>query len=78
MTKGRLELLVEPFKENDPGPHVTAVLDALTAKGFHVDMGPFSTVIEGELEHLSAILHDVMAAGFDAGATSIQARLERR
>ncbi len=76
--QGYLELLVEPFKENDPGPHVTAVLEALTSRGFVVDMGPFSTTIDGDLEELVDALRDVLTAGFDAGATSIQARLERR
>ena len=50
-----MEILVEPFKENDPGPHVIAAVDAARAAGLDVDMGPF---------------------GFDAGATSIQLRVE--
>ncbi len=78
MTSGRLEILVEPFKENDPGPHVTAVLDTLTAAGFAVDMGPFSTTVDGPVDELVGVLQAVLKAGFDAGATSIQARVERR
>ena len=78
MTPGRLEILVEPFKENDPGPHVAAVLDTLTAAGFSVDMGPFSTTVDGHLDELVGVLQTVLKAGFDAGATSIQARVESR
>ena len=78
MNPGRLELLVEPFKENAPGPHVTAVLEAIDGHGFAVDMGPFSTIVDGNLDALTSILPEIMTAGFDAGATSIQARLERR
>jgi len=25
----RIEVLVEPFRENDPGPHVTAVIECM-------------------------------------------------
>lgn len=78
MTPGQLEILVEPFRENDPGPHVTAVLDALNGYGFEPEMGPFSTTISGELADLLAVLQPVTAAGFEAGATAIQVRLERR
>jgi len=78
MVSVRLELLVEPFKENDPGPHVTAVLDVVRARGLQVEMGPFSTTVDGSLAELSAALDELVRAGFDAGATSIQARLERR
>lgn len=74
---GRLEVLVEPFRENEPGPHVVAVLDLLREAGLDVDMGPFSTTVEGPLDVLAPLVSDVLAAGFGAGASSIQARLER-
>ena len=35
MSNARMEILVEPFKENDPGPHVTAVIDAARAAGVY-------------------------------------------
>lgn len=75
MTQGRLEVLVEPFRENNPGPHVDAVLAMLSEHGFSVDMGPFSTTAEGELAQLIAVVEPLLAAGFDAGATSIQTRI---
>jgi len=77
MSSGRLEVLVEPFKDDDPGPHVMAVIDLLTSEGFVVDMGPFSTTVEGPLDDLVAIVPTITSAGFEAGATSIQVRLER-
>lgn len=77
MPLGRLEILVEPFKENDPGPHVQAVLDLLMRRGLAFDMGPFSTTVDGDLAALSELSADLCQAGFDAGATSIQMRLER-
>ncbi len=77
MTSARLEVLVEPFKEDDPGPHVMAVLDVMKRHGFDVDMGPFSTTTTGSIEDIVAIVGDVVAAGFAAGATSIQTRVEK-
>lgn len=74
---GRLEVLVEPFRENEPGPHVVAVLDLLRGAGLDVDMGPFSTTAEGPLDVLTPLVSELLAAGFAAGATSIQARVER-
>jgi len=29
MPDPRIEVLVEPFRENDPGPHVTAVIECM-------------------------------------------------
>ena len=74
----RLELLIEPFKENAPGPHVTAVMELLAEHDFKVDMGPFSTTVDGELSHLADVAPHIYRAAFDAGATSVQMRLERR
>lgn len=75
---GRLELLIEPFKENAPGPHVTAVMDMLAEHDVAVDMGPFSTTVDGELGQLSDLAPAIYRTAFDAGATSVQMRLERR
>ncbi len=77
MSQGRLEILVEPFKENDPGPHVMAVFEILAQTDFVVDLGPFSTTAVGPIDELISIIQLLTQAGFDAGATSIQARLER-
>ncbi|MFT4990617.1 MAG: hypothetical protein ACI88C_002437 [Acidimicrobiales bacterium] len=77
MSQGRLEILVEPFKEDDPGPHVMAVFEILAQTDFVVDLGPFSTTAEGPIGELISIVQLLTQAGFDAGATSIQARLER-
>ncbi|NNF54948.1 MAG: hypothetical protein HKN03_10955 [Acidimicrobiales bacterium] len=78
MATGVLEILVEPFKENDPGPHVKAVLNVLTENDLTIDMGPFSTLVEGDLDQLVAILEHLVSAGFQAGATSIQTRISCR
>lgn len=75
-TTGRLEVLVEPFRENQPGPHVSAVVSEFEARGLEVDMGPFATVVSGSLDELSDAIKPAVDAGFAAGATSVQARFE--
>lgn len=74
----RAELLVEPFVEGRPGPHVEAVMVSLAADGLEVDMGPFASAIEGPLGSLLDAVNRAVRAGFDAGATAIQFRVERR
>lgn len=75
MADAHLEVLVEPFKENDPGPHVRAVVDALTNAGFTPDMGPFATTVDGEMTTIVEVVAEVLNAGFAAGASSIQVRI---
>lgn len=76
MADARLEILVQPFKENDPGPHVTAVVDAAISAGLEVDMGPFASVVESDLASLIDGAAAMLRAGFAAGATSIQLRVD--
>ncbi len=76
MPTGRLEILVEPFAENDPGPHALAIVEAARQAGLGVDLGPFATVITGDLAALTGLLSTATAASLDAGATALQIRLE--
>ncbi len=76
MADAHLEVLVEPFRENDPGPHVAAVLDAATAAGLTADMGPFATTIDGDIDVLAEAVADMIRAGFAEGATALQLRIE--
>ncbi len=76
MADAHLEVLVEPFRENDPGPHVAAVLDAATAAGLTADMGPFATTIDGDIDLLAGAVADMIRAGFAEGATALQLRIE--
>ena len=76
MADVRMEILVEPFKENDPGPHVVAVVDAARSTGLDVDMGPFATTVSGGIDEVIAASSAMMRAGFEAGATAIQLRVE--
>lgn len=78
MRAARLEILVEPFKVNDPGPHVHAALQVLSGAGLKYDMGPFSTTVDGSMDELVAVVEPLLRAGFEAGASNIQTRLECR
>lgn len=78
MALARLEFLVEPFKEGEPGPHVDAVVRVLEDAGLVVEMGPFSTTVDGDLDVLVDVIRDVLRAGFEAGATRIRTGLEQR
>ncbi len=75
MAKGQIEILVEPFKENDPGPHVRAAIEALQEADLKADMGAFATTASGDLETIIEMLPQLLTAGFDSGATSIQLRV---
>ena len=73
----RLEVLVEPFRENQPGPHVIAAVAAIDAAGLRSDMGPFATTAEGDLDQAIAAMADLVRAAFDNGADAVQLRIER-
>jgi uncharacterized protein YqgV (UPF0045/DUF77 family) len=76
MVDAHLEVLVEPFRENNPGPHVTAVITAATAAGLSPEMGPFATTVTGDVDQLAGAVADMIRAGFAEGATALQIRIE--
>ena len=67
-----LEFLVEPFKEGEPGPHVTAALEAVRAAGLTTEMGAFATSAAGEVATVATAVHDLILAAVDQGATRLQ------
>ena len=38
-------------------------------------MGPFATTVDGDLQAILDVVHDLLASGFDAGASTIQLRV---
>lgn len=66
-----VELLVEPFQEGRPGPHVVAALEALKAAGLEVELGPFASTSVGDLADVATALAEVVIASMGAGATRI-------
>ncbi len=78
MTDTHLEVLVEPFRENNLVPHVSAVIEAATAAGLEPNMGPFATEIQGDIDVLAGAIAEMIRVGFSHGATSLQLRLVTR
>ena len=73
-----LEILVEPFRENEPGPHVQAVLSALEEAGLQPDMGPFATTVDGDGDVVTGAIAALIRSSVDAGASALQLRVEVR
>ena len=70
-----VEVFVEPFKENEPGRHVTAAVDVLSRAGLGPEMGPFSTTAGGELDRVLAVVRPLLENSFEAGATAVSLRV---
>lgn len=70
-----LELLVEPFKEGRPGPHVVAALESLEAAGLEVELGPFASTSVGDVADVAAAIGEMVTASMQAGATRITVQI---
>lgn len=71
----RAEFIVEPFTEGNPGPHVSAAIEAAERSGLTPDVGPFGTTVEGEFSTVLTALSDVAADSMAAGATRLSIQL---
>jgi uncharacterized protein YqgV (UPF0045/DUF77 family) len=69
------EFLVEPFVEGDPGPHVTAAIDAFDAHDLAVNLGPFASSASGRLDTMADAIADMIRAAMRSGASSVQLRV---
>ena len=70
-----VEALVEPFRENDPGPHVQAVVHELADAGLEPDLGPFATTASGDADAVADAVARAIRAGLREGATSMHFRV---
>ncbi len=66
-----VEFTVEPFVEGQPGPHVTAALQAAEAHGDDVDFGPFGSSCRSTTDRLPDLVAAITRAAFDNGATHV-------
>jgi uncharacterized protein YqgV (UPF0045/DUF77 family) len=73
----RLEFTVEPFVPGHPGPHVHAAIDAVRARGLKVEIGPFSSVADGDADEVAAAARDLVAAAVANGASRLSVQIER-
>jgi 8-oxo-dGTP pyrophosphatase MutT (NUDIX family)/uncharacterized protein YqgV (UPF0045/DUF77 family) len=67
----RVEFTVEPFVEGNPGPHVTAPVDALVALGIEVEFGPFGSECTVDTERTPDVVSAIVRAALANGATHV-------
>lgn len=67
----KIEFLIEPFEEGNPGRHVTSAVEALVEEGYEVTVGPFGNEVSGGVAQLIEALGSAMAVAMEEGATRI-------
>ena len=72
-----LEFTIEPFVEGSPGPHVTSAIAAAEQLGASVDVGPFGSSCEVDVERAPDVVAAVVRAAFANGATHVSLHAER-
>jgi hypothetical protein len=77
MPIARVEFTIEPFEVGAPGPHVSAAAAAAEDHGGPVEVGPFATSVAVPEAAVPALVHDVVRAALDNGATRIALQIER-
>jgi uncharacterized protein YqgV (UPF0045/DUF77 family) len=65
------EFLVEPFEEGNPGPHVIAAIDRVTAADLPVERGPFGNTTHGSASTVLPAVAEALQAAMAAGATRV-------
>lgn len=73
----RLEFLIEPFAEGNPGPHVLRSLEVLRRAGLEVVLGPFGNTVDGSEETLTSVLPMIVESAFEKGASRILLNLTK-
>lgn len=71
MARCSAEFLVEPFREGEQGPHVSAAIEAVESAGLTAEIGPFGTGIAGDLESVARALDAAISAALANGATRV-------
>lgn len=71
MTTCRVEFVIEPFTDGQPGPHVTAGIAAIEARGLTVTMGPFGSTVEGDTKTVSDAIASMVDAAISDGAARV-------
>lgn len=67
-----VEFLVEPFTEGSLGDHVSAAVEAFTAHGLDVELGPFASSSEGEIDAVVDAVASMIRESLKAGASRIR------
>jgi len=72
-----VEFTIEPFVEGQPGPHVTAAIDAARAHQVDVEVGPFGSSCSVDLPDVGSLVGAISDAAFANGATHISVHVAR-
>jgi uncharacterized protein YqgV (UPF0045/DUF77 family) len=72
-----LEFTIEPFREGNPGPHVTAAIAAAEAFGVEVEFGPFGSSCTVQQAQVAEVSGAIVAAAFANGASHVSLHAER-
>lgn len=72
-----VEFTIEPFVEGRPGPHVTAAIAAIEARGLEVEIGPFGSSVIVELAELGEVIGTLSDAAMANGATHVSVHVAR-
>jgi uncharacterized protein YqgV (UPF0045/DUF77 family) len=72
-----IEFTIEPFVEGHPGAHVLAAIEAARTLGVAVDMGPFGSSCDVDVEAVGALIGKVTDAALGLGATHVSIHLEQ-
>lgn len=73
--ESHIEFLIEPFQEGKPGPHVEAAVAAFTDRGLEVELGPFSSSTQGDIDSIADAVAAMIRSSMRSGASSIRIQL---
>jgi uncharacterized protein YqgV (UPF0045/DUF77 family) len=77
MPQVRVEFMVEPFVEGQPGAHVLAAWKAVESHGYELATGPFSAEAEMDTVSVDEVVAAVVKAAFSNGAERVSLHIER-
>lgn len=72
----RVEFTIEPFREGEPGLHVTAPADALRAMALDVEVGPFGSSCHVGDDEVSDVVATIVRVALDHGASHVNVDVE--
>jgi uncharacterized protein YqgV (UPF0045/DUF77 family) len=73
----RVEFTIEPFVEGRPGPHVTAAIDAASALGHEVEIGPFGSGCVVPAAETADVVAAVVRAAVANGADHVNIDIQQ-
>ncbi len=73
-----VEFTIEPFREGDPGPHVTEAIAAAERLGAQVTIGPFGTACEVADDRSADVVAAIVTAAFEHGADHVNIDISTR